>query len=1349
MQREVDIFSFARCGSPCGYADDMDAVCASNCASMSIGWMALLDGCIAPADTAAVRAGLIEVCAAGCDVEHPFGASTTPGGILTLNGYSSFADVLEDTADINPGDTVCNAALITFPDPYDHPSNLGQETFIGDVDTCVCQNITMFHDFFAEDSILGSTFSAYMEEFESELSDEELYSILDVCEGSCKWVSQPINVPGVLACNSCTDCRELTPLYADFLNLYGISDFENYELFLTNYFNDNLGYNLSYFEYQMMLDSCEYTVSSSCIGCSDPTYTVSANDTFSVCNKPLFQPLEVDTADCMDYLAYIAEANATSAYGFYIDSVKNAFWGEYTAQCLDSLVEVFTVDKIISQYHYTLYYYDQAGNLVKTVPPKGVDILSDAELGDVLEYRLNEPGATATYPSHTLITRYHYNTLNQLIKQENPDGGPSYFWYDRLGRIVASQNEKQSPNDEYSYTLYDGLGRPYEAGQLENSALTFAIALNNEDLITWLNGGTNKTEVIQTFYNDVALPLDDPFGDSGQENLRNRISSVTWEKDYDNDSLTYDFASHYSYDIAGNVKVLVQEIGPLREFDRQFKRIDYEYDLVSGKVNKVWYQKDSIDQFAHWYIYDDDNRLITTYTSADGLLWDMDANYLYYDHGPLARVELGKRQVQGIDYAYTLQGWLKGMNADALDPNKDMGADGKTSGTHKYIARDAVGFSLSYFTKDYKPIGTSKFEAGYSTTAGFGASSPSLYNGNIRRATYALDKLTDKTIGYSYNYDQLNRLIGMRAWTNFNAGSFAWPGSGSASTKWREDVTYDANGNIITYFRNGNSSTMDNMTYTYNAGNNQLRRVNDVVGPLVYSVDIDDQGIGTKNYEYDSLGNLVKDVAEEIDTILWTLTGKVDSISRTAISTKDELKFYYDPMGNRVGKIVYQDDGDIIKTWYIRDAQGNIMATYTEQDDSIRWTEQDIYGSSRLGVIYPDSLVYPYTPVTPTDTFTFFNMAGNRRYELTNHLGNVLGTISDRKIPKEIGTPNKIAEYYLADIASIQDYYPFGMGMPGRKFSFDPVYLFGYQSSISDDEIYGEKNMYSTLYRGLDTRIGRWWSIDPKYKAKADLSPYVSMDNSPVVFNDKNGDFIPVVIAGYYLSAEIVALIIAASATTVTIATHDEIYYELNDIFQDSYIDWGDPFGDKKDWTSSTEPVTQWFGPPPKGPGDRDPMGDIPKWSKELVFGLLVTEAVYQVQQEFDILGLNKTGPFEPFDPTKANQSADISERSFVEIREQKIKKLSKGPFGKSQITINADIHYTVSSGENLTTIATKFGVTVEELMLLNGIEEAQKNNLKISQDLIVKQVTVTKEVFNFEIEETVDPNYTLPSVDN
>lgn len=32
-----------------------------------------------------------------------------------------------------------------------------------------------------------------------------------------------------------------------------------------------------------------------------------------------------------------------------------------------------------------------------------------------------------------------------------------------------------------------------------------------------------------------------------------------------------------------------------------------------------------------------------------------------YLHGLMARMELEKNQVQGVDYAYTLQGWLKGV----------------------------------------------------------------------------------------------------------------------------------------------------------------------------------------------------------------------------------------------------------------------------------------------------------------------------------------------------------------------------------------------------------------------------------------------------------------------------------------------------------------------------------------------------------------------------------------------------------------------------------------------------------------------------------------------------------------
>ncbi|MBK7682346.1 MAG: hypothetical protein IPJ26_07680 [Bacteroidetes bacterium] len=89
------------------------------------------------------------------------------------------------------------------------------------------------------------------------------------------------------------------------------------------------------------------------------------------------------------------------------------------------------------------------------------------------------------------------------------------------------------------------------------------------------------------------------------------------------------------------------------------KRIDYVFDLVSGKVNKVYYQHSTPeeinpDQFIHQYEYDADNLLKKVSTSMNDDLFVTDANYSYYLHGPLARTLLGERKVQGLDYAYTM-----------------------------------------------------------------------------------------------------------------------------------------------------------------------------------------------------------------------------------------------------------------------------------------------------------------------------------------------------------------------------------------------------------------------------------------------------------------------------------------------------------------------------------------------------------------------------------------------------------------------------------------------------------------------------------------------------------------------
>jgi len=83
---------------------------------------------------------------------------------------------------------------------------------------------------------------------------------------------------------------------------------------------------------------------------------------------------------------------------------------------------------------------------------------------------------------------------------------------------------------------------------------------------------------------------------------------------------------------------------------------------LANNVLKVKYNTGQPDQFFHKYAYDADNRITSACTSADGVVWEKECFYQYYLHGPLKRTTLGEDQVQGLDYAYTVHGWLKGIN---------------------------------------------------------------------------------------------------------------------------------------------------------------------------------------------------------------------------------------------------------------------------------------------------------------------------------------------------------------------------------------------------------------------------------------------------------------------------------------------------------------------------------------------------------------------------------------------------------------------------------------------------------------------------------------------------------------
>ena len=107
---------------------------------------------------------------------------------------------------------------------------------------------------------------------------------------------------------------------------------------------------------------------------------------------------------------------------------------------------------------------------------------------------------------------------------------------------------------------------------------------------------------------------------------------------------------------------------------------------------------------------------------------------------------------------------------------------------------------------------------------------------------------------------------------------------------------------------------------------------------------------------------------------------------------------------------------------------------------------------------------------------------------MINHLGNVLVTVSDKKISVQNGTTGTIA-YYNADVVTASDYYPFGMQMPRRKYSQpNSSYRYGFNGKENDNST-GEGNLDFGA-RIMDARLGRWLSIDLKQAKYPFFTPY-------------------------------------------------------------------------------------------------------------------------------------------------------------------------------------------------------------------------------------------------------------------
>lgn len=695
--------------------------------------------------------------------------------------------------------------------------------------------------------------------------------------------------------------------------------------------------------------------------------------------------------------------------------------GYYKLIAKDSVV--FTYNTGYTDLNYN--FYNGSGQLLASIPPNGVK--------ELITNGLDKYNALSDIP---FVNINQYDLQGRLIANTEPDAGRTEFIYRKDGSIRFTQNAVQRIANpaRFTYTNYDRWGRPFESGEYVSGTILFEAAKTNVVLQEntsadgGLVGGTKLSQV-KTYYD---LP-DNSHGLVGyvqDEAFLKGAISLTESKD----SKTW-----YNYDSEGRVSWLVKNIAGLG-----VKTIDYRYDAKGNKLSINFQKDNSTERFLHEYEYDDDNRLKVAYTTIGQSTKKELARYYYYLHGPLKRIELAGN-LQGIDYTYTAQGWLKAINHPILatDPGKDNNLNG--------FGTDVFGMTMEYFNGDYlrSNTGISSLNTGGQIA----------YDGSVMAQSWRSQKplIISSTYGaavndpsmVTYDYDDKYQFNSNKFGVpNFTVNSFVE----SVNKNREHNLTYDPNGNIKTLNRtNATGASVASFNYSYQNNTNKLTGINNYA-----------------NYSYDNLGQMTLQTRANGQNyyVNYDVNGQVTAIYSDLARTQPRVSFAYDEGGMRISKT---DHIQNVTTYYVYDGIGNMMAIYDNVNSALLQKEIPLYASEKIGL---------YSKVN-----------NGYQFELKDHLGNVRAVINGTKLSNG-----------QIDVLSYSDYYPFGSPLTLQSQN---NYRYGYQGQFSEvDNETGWNNFNLRMY---DPVIGRWMTTDPYGEFS---SPYVGMGNNPISNVDPDGGLV-------------------------------------------------------------------------------------------------------------------------------------------------------------------------------------------------------------------------------------------------
>jgi len=502
----------------------------------------------------------------------------------------------------------------------------------------------------------------------------------------------------------------------------------------------------------------------------------------------------------------------------------------------------------------TRYTYDSDDNLIKVVAADGTTT--------TYTYDANGDMTSETDPLGYTI-QFTYNSLAEPLTFVNQEGYTTSYQYDANGKLLETVN----PDGTTQQYVYNSLGEVTSSTDADGQTITYAYNTNSQLTAENLPGGTSNTYTYDAHGN--MLTADGPGGDwSFTYNSQNLPTKIVEP----NGTLTV------QYGIDGNVTQIVDQTG---------FTVNYGYNSV-GRLSKLT---------------DGSGNLIESYT---------------YD--PAGNIS---SETKGNGTSTTYQ-----YNADGAVTEITNLAPGGATNSQMAYAYGALGEVTSMTT------------GGVTTTYGYDA------DGELTSASSPGD-----TILYAYDPD------GNRTSVTDNGVVTNYVSNSMNEYTQVGDTTYqyDANGNMIAATTNGQTTT-----YTFNALN-QLTGVSGSTGTYSYSYDalgyqisstvngqttnnlIDPFGLGNLAAQFDSSGNLIAHYTYGL--------GLVSQVSASGTS------YYYDYnlQGSTVG---ITNAAGVYVNHYSYDPFGQLTTISAGIANPFTFVGQDGVSSDGSGPIYMRARYY-------------------------------------------------------------------------------------------------------------------------------------------------------------------------------------------------------------------------------------------------------------------------------------------------------------------------------------------------------------------------------------------------------